>query len=161
HPADGLASDHLDIERAGRRTVVRTGGMADVDSGLLVHGGNIATIKHCSSRGHFSGIARASYALSAKVSPALSMDGLARDVPRCRAAEKAHSGGDILRLATLTGKGPVGGVMGRFGLAPRPRRADQAGNDTIDGDAVGGQFAGERPCEADDASLGCHHMGAV
>jgi predicted ATPase len=31
------AVDHLDIERAGRRTIVRTGGVADIDLGMLVH----------------------------------------------------------------------------------------------------------------------------
>lgn len=36
-PADALALDHLDVERAGRRTVMRTGGVADVDLGVLVH----------------------------------------------------------------------------------------------------------------------------
>ena len=38
HPPDGLAADHLDIEGAGGRTVMRTGGMPDVDLGVLVHG---------------------------------------------------------------------------------------------------------------------------
>ena len=37
HPADRGTIDHLDIERAGRRAIVRTGGMPDVDSWLLVH----------------------------------------------------------------------------------------------------------------------------
>ena len=39
-PADGAAVDHLDVERAGRRAVMRTGGMADVDLGVLVHAFN-------------------------------------------------------------------------------------------------------------------------
>src|SRR5579872_2727744 len=38
HPADGLAAYHLDIECTGRRAIVRTGGMADFDLGVLVHG---------------------------------------------------------------------------------------------------------------------------
>ena len=38
HPADGRTVDHLDIERAGRRAIVRTGGMPDLDVGRLVHG---------------------------------------------------------------------------------------------------------------------------
>jgi len=37
-PADGLAADHLDIEGAGGRAVMRAGGMPDVDLGVLVHG---------------------------------------------------------------------------------------------------------------------------
>jgi hypothetical protein len=37
HPADAGIIDHLDIERAGRRTIVRTGGMPDIDLGVLVH----------------------------------------------------------------------------------------------------------------------------
>ena len=43
HPADAAAFDHLDVERAGRRAIVRTGGMADIDLGVLVHAakGNI------------------------------------------------------------------------------------------------------------------------
>src|SRR5947209_6375988 len=38
HPPDPFALDHLDIQSAGRRAVVRTGGMADVDPGVLIHG---------------------------------------------------------------------------------------------------------------------------
>src|SRR5262249_46294313 len=37
HAANTAAVEHLDIERAGRRAVVRTGGMADLDPGVLVH----------------------------------------------------------------------------------------------------------------------------
>ena len=43
HAADGVVVEHLDLERAGRRAVVRTGGGADPD-GLqrradgLIHG---------------------------------------------------------------------------------------------------------------------------
>ena len=37
HPADAAAVDHLDVERAGRWAIVRTGGMADIDLGVLVH----------------------------------------------------------------------------------------------------------------------------
>ena len=36
-PADRAAVDHLDVERAGRRTIVRTGGVTDIDLGMLVH----------------------------------------------------------------------------------------------------------------------------
>jgi hypothetical protein len=38
HPPDGVTIDHLDIEGAGGRTIMRTGGMPDVDLGVLVHG---------------------------------------------------------------------------------------------------------------------------
>jgi hypothetical protein len=38
HSPDGFAFDHLDIEGAGGRAVMRTGGMPDVDLGVLVHG---------------------------------------------------------------------------------------------------------------------------
>src|ERR1700694_5550175 len=37
HPADRGTIDHFDIQGAGRRTIVRTGGMPDVDFRLLVH----------------------------------------------------------------------------------------------------------------------------
>ena len=37
HPADGGIIDHLDIEPARRWTIVRTGGMPDIDLGVLVH----------------------------------------------------------------------------------------------------------------------------
>jgi hypothetical protein len=36
-PADGRFIDHLDVERAGRRAVVRTGGVPDLDLGKFVH----------------------------------------------------------------------------------------------------------------------------
>ena len=55
HPADGVAVDHLDIEGAGRRAIVRTGGMPDVDLGVLVHV-SIGTIKSPDSRAHLSGV---------------------------------------------------------------------------------------------------------
>jgi hypothetical protein len=40
HPADAAAVDHLDVERAGRGAVVRTGGRCDRDVGAdeLIHG---------------------------------------------------------------------------------------------------------------------------
>src|SRR6266478_501130 len=53
HPADTGTIDHLDIQRAGRRTIVRTGGMPDVDFGLVVHT-PIGTIKSPDSRVHLS-----------------------------------------------------------------------------------------------------------
>jgi len=52
--ADALAVDHLDIERAGRRAIVRTGGMLDLDLGVLVHG-SIASIKNRGRRAYLSG----------------------------------------------------------------------------------------------------------
>ena len=58
HPADAAAVDHLDIERAGRRAVMRTGGVADVDLGVLVHVQN-GNIKISGSRAHLSGNAHA------------------------------------------------------------------------------------------------------
>src|SRR5580704_11639033 len=54
HAADGGIIDHLDIQRTGRRTIVRTGGMPDVDLGLLVHA-RMGTIKSPGSRAHLSG----------------------------------------------------------------------------------------------------------
>src|ERR1700692_1605770 len=58
HPADGGIIDHLDVEGTGRRTIVRTGGMPDVDLGLLVHG-LMGNIKSPASRAHLSGNAGA------------------------------------------------------------------------------------------------------
>src|SRR5258708_29093521 len=54
HPADGGIIDDLDIESTGRRAIVRTGGMPDLDFCLLVHAA-IGTIKCRSSRAHLSG----------------------------------------------------------------------------------------------------------
>ena len=88
HPADAGAIDHLDIEGTGRRAVVRTGGMPDVDSWLLVHA-PIATIKTRCSRvplfGRDQRNPRASHALPTEVSPAIGVDGLGVDVAPCRA----------------------------------------------------------------------------
>ena len=39
--ADALAVEQLDIERAGRRAIMRTGRMADPELGVLIHGGNL------------------------------------------------------------------------------------------------------------------------
>ncbi len=55
HPANRGTVDHLDIERAGRRAIMRTGRMPDLDLGLLVHV-TIATIKFGGSRAYLSGI---------------------------------------------------------------------------------------------------------
>src|SRR5258706_4904575 len=57
HPADRGTIDHLDIQRAGRRAIVRTGGMPDVDSCLLVHA-SIGSIKNWDRRAHLSGAPR-------------------------------------------------------------------------------------------------------
>src|SRR4051794_41912436 len=38
HAADAAALDHLDIEGTSRGTIMRTGGVADLDLGVLVHG---------------------------------------------------------------------------------------------------------------------------
>src|SRR6185437_10233068 len=51
---DGRTVDHLDIEGAGRRAIVRAGGMPDVDLGALVHA-SIAITKSGDRRGHLSG----------------------------------------------------------------------------------------------------------
>ena len=44
HPPDALAANHFDIKRAGRGTIMRTGGVANIDLGIdlgvLVHGRN-------------------------------------------------------------------------------------------------------------------------
>ena len=37
YSANAAALDHLDVERAGRRAIMRTGRMADIDLGVLVH----------------------------------------------------------------------------------------------------------------------------
>src|SRR3981189_1344847 len=77
HPADRGVIDHLDIEGTRRRTIVRTGGMPDVDLGVLVHR-SIATIKSGVSRAHLSvrhpQKHQASHALRAQISAAIGMD---------------------------------------------------------------------------------------
>ena len=40
--ADAVAIEQLDLERAGRRAIMRTGRMADAELGVLVHGGMLA-----------------------------------------------------------------------------------------------------------------------
>ena len=61
-PADRAAVDHLDIERAGRRAIVRTGGVADIDLGMLVHA-FLGNIKRRGRREDLSGSAPAKTAL--------------------------------------------------------------------------------------------------
>src|SRR5262245_28850711 len=104
---------------------------------------------------------RKRYASDAQIGAAIGVDRLPGDVAGGGTAEEAHHGGDVLRTALLAAYRMVGGMMRRFRLVLRPRRADQAGNDAIHGDSVGGQIMGERAGEADDAGLGRHHMGAI
>jgi hypothetical protein len=47
-----LALDHFHIERAGRRAIMRTGGMADIDLGMLVHA-FLVTLKHVAAERHY------------------------------------------------------------------------------------------------------------
>ena len=93
-------------------------------------------------RGHASG---------AEIGPAIGVDRLPVDVARARAAQEPHHRRDVFRPAPLAGDGPVGQMMRRFRLVLGPRRADQAGNDAIDGDAVVGEVMGQRAGETDDA----------
>ena len=103
HPADAAAVEHLDVERAGRRAVVRTGGVTDVDlrrdPGVLVHAKTVTSI---------GGTAECIYPaipmrirkgtrLCAQIGPAIGVDRLPRDVARGGTAEEPHHGGDILR----------------------------------------------------------------
>src|SRR3954447_8307025 len=58
HAADAAALDHLDIEGTSRGTIMRTGGVADLDLGVLVHGW-IRNIEIPASRAQLSGNALA------------------------------------------------------------------------------------------------------
>src|SRR5258707_6000065 len=111
HPADGGIIDDLDIEGTGRRAIVRTGGMPDLDLCLLVHT-TIGTIKCRDSRAHLSGTPRqkprACYALCAEISPAIGVDGLSVDVARSRAAQEPYGCGNIFRSAARAGDGLQG-----------------------------------------------------
>src|SRR5260370_39822434 len=93
HPADGGIVDDLDIEGTGRRAIVRTGGMPDLDLCLLIHTA-IGTIKCRGSRAHLSGTPqqnpRACYALCAEISPAIGVGGLSGDVARTRGAQEPY-----------------------------------------------------------------------
>src|SRR3954453_17531134 len=51
--------------------------------------------------------------------------------------------------------------MLRLGLALRPRRADEAGHDTVHRDLVGREGVGEAAREADEAGFGGRYMHAV
>ena len=51
NPADRRAVDHLDVERASRRAIMRTGRMFDINLGACVHGENDNNInRRCKSR---------------------------------------------------------------------------------------------------------------
>src|SRR5581483_1625695 len=80
HPADTAAVEHFDVERAGRRAVVRTGGMADVDlrvdPGVLVHAETV-TSKNAAAECIYPAIPmriRKGMGLGAEISPAIGMD---------------------------------------------------------------------------------------
>ncbi len=51
HPADAVRPEDLDVERAGRRAIVRTGRMADADGGVLVHVATLAVFERPSQAG--------------------------------------------------------------------------------------------------------------
>src|ERR1700722_10942053 len=89
-PHDCPSACALDVERTGRRTVVRTGGMTDVDLGVLVHAKTVTSIEG-TAECIYPAIPmriRASCGLSAEVSPAIGVDRLSRDVARRGAAEE-------------------------------------------------------------------------
>src|SRR6202790_1445435 len=83
YPADRATVDHLDVERAGRWAIVRTGGMPDLDFGLFVHA-PMDNIKIRGSRAYLSGNAPlnqlASHALGAEIGPAIGVDRLPGDM---------------------------------------------------------------------------------
>src|SRR5215207_4306217 len=82
---DRAAVDYLDVERAGRRTIVRTGGVADIDLGMLVHA-LLGNIKRRGRREGLTGSAPAktavSHASGAQIGAATGVDGLPVDIPR-------------------------------------------------------------------------------
>ena len=127
HPADAAAFEHLDVQRARRRAVVRTGGMPDIDLGVLVHT-PIGNIKIRGRRAHLSGNACAKtatrYALCAEIGPAIGVDRLPGDVARTRAAQETHHCGDVLGSSAVAGQGLMRQMMRRFRLVLRPQRAD-------------------------------------
>src|ERR1700729_706017 len=91
--------------------------------------------KSCAKGGQAMQIGRG---LAAQISPAIGVNRLAVDVARGRTAQKQDGRRDVFRLAALTGNGPVDQMVRRFRRVPRARRADNAGHDAIDGNAVGG-----------------------
>src|ERR1700678_731609 len=121
--ADRGIVDHLDIERAGRRAIVRTGRVPDgylgpcgrsLDFGMLVHKLMISIktgsrqrlypAKSCAKGGQAMQIG---WGLAAQISPAIGVDRLAVDIARPRTAQKPDGGRDVFRLAALAGNGPV------------------------------------------------------
>ena len=127
-PADRAAVDHLDVERAGRRTIVRTGGVADIDLGMLVHAflGNIK--RHGRREGLFGGApakTAVSHASGAQIGAAIGVDRLPVDVARAGPAQKTHGCGDVFRQTPIAGDGLMGQMMGRLRLVLGPWRADQ------------------------------------
>ena len=56
HPADGFAVDDLDIERAGRRAIVRADGASNAGGGDGVHS---ASVGNCAG-----GVSRASHEMA-------------------------------------------------------------------------------------------------
>ena len=90
HPADRGIVDHFDIERAGRRAIVRAGGMPDVDLGALIHAA-MSSIKNAGRRGHLSAMPRQKppvcHAQCAEIGPAIGADRPALDMVRARPAQ--------------------------------------------------------------------------
>src|ERR1700752_4644556 len=94
---------------------------------------------------------RKRHASDAQIGAAIGMDRLPGDVARRGTTEEAHHGRDVLRTALFAAYRMVGRMMCRFRLVLRTRSADEAGNDAIHGDPVGGQIMSEGAGEADDA----------
>src|SRR5215207_11083718 len=116
-PADRAAVDYLDVERAGRRTIVRTGGVADIDLGMLVHA-LLGNIKRRGRREGLTGSTPAktavSHASGAQIGAAIGVDSLPVDVARARPAQETHGCSDVFRQATIAGDGLMGQVMRRL-----------------------------------------------
>jgi hypothetical protein len=56
HATNASAAKHLNVERTRGRTVVRTGGVANLDLGMLIHT-QIGSTKMTTGREHLSAIA--------------------------------------------------------------------------------------------------------
>src|SRR5262245_46599970 len=75
----------------------------------------------------------------AQVQAAVHVQRLAGDVARWRGRQEAHGGGDVVRGAEPAGEGAADAVVVRelpIGVA---RGVDQAGDDAVDSDGVGGE----------------------
>src|SRR5258708_34006987 len=109
--------DHLDIEGTRRRAIVRTGGMPDVDSCLLVHA-SIGSIKNRDRRAHLSAAPRrnpaACHASCAEIGSAVGVDGRSGYVARRRSTHEPHRRSDIFRLAPLPGDRSMAQAIPRF-----------------------------------------------